>query len=61
MVVVTNKKGKSTESMFREFTRKFIDGEIVDEVRARMFYKRPSQVRKEEEIEQLKKRRRHSS
>ncbi|MDA1317249.1 MAG: 30S ribosomal protein S21 [bacterium] len=56
MVVVTKKKGDSNENMFRKFTRLYIDGKVVDEVRERMFYKRPSQVRKEEEKERRKKR-----
>lgn len=57
MVVVTRKKGDSTENMFRKFTRLYIDGKIMDDIRERMFYKRPSQVRKEEEKERSKKRR----
>ena len=49
MVVVNKKKGESKDSMFRKFTKAFIDEEIVDEVRERMFYKKPSQVNKEKE------------
>lgn len=62
MVVVKNKKGKSSDSIFREFSKRFFESKIVDEVRAKMYYKRPSQVRKEEEKEQLKRRKlkRHS-
>lgn len=58
MVVVTKKKGESKDSAFRKFTRMFIQEDIVDEVRKRMYYKRPSQERKEEEKERRKKRRR---
>ena len=36
----------------------FIDEEIVDEVRDRMFYKKPSQVAKEKEKERKKKKHR---
>lgn len=57
MVVVIKKKGESKDSAFRKFTRMFIQEDIVDEVRSRMYYKRPSQERKEEEIERRKKRR----
>ena len=57
MVVVKKKKGESKDSLFRKFTRMFIQEEIVDEVRSRMYYKRPSQERKEKEKERLKKRR----
>lgn len=56
MVVITKKKGESKDSVFRKFTRMFIQEEIVDEVRARMYYKRPSQERKEEEKERIRKR-----
>lgn len=49
MVLVTKKKGESKDSAFRKFTRMFIQEDIVDEVRSRMYYKRPSQERKEEE------------
>ncbi len=57
MVVVTKKKGDSNENMFRKFTRLYIDGKVMDDIRERMYYKRPSQVRKEEEKERRKKRR----
>lgn len=59
MVVVTKKKGESKDSAFKKFTRMFIDEEIVDEVRDRMFYKKPSQVAKEKEKERKKKKHRH--
>lgn len=51
MVVVKKKKGESKETIFRKFTKMFIEENIVDEIRARMFYKKPSQKRKEEEKE----------
>lgn len=56
MVVVTKKKGQTKEAMFRQFTRTFIDENIVEEIRSRMFYKKPSLVRKEEEKERKKSR-----
>lgn len=58
MVVVKRKKGESKDSIFKKFTRAFIDEEIVDEVRKRMYYKKPSQVNKEEEKERRKNRKR---
>jgi len=61
MVVVTSRKGKSSDNLFREFSRRFFESKIVDEVRGRMYYKRPSQVRKEEKIEQRKNRHRRRS
>ena len=49
MVVVKKKKGESKDSAFRKFTRAFIEEEIVDEIRSRMYYVKPSQLRKEKE------------
>ena len=49
MVVVTKKKGETKDTMFRKFSRIFVEEEIVDEVRKRMFYKKPSTLRKEKE------------
>lgn len=56
MVLVTRKKGESKDSMFRKFTRDFIDEDIVTDVRKKQFYKKPSLIRKEEEKERLKNR-----
>jgi len=58
MVVVTKKKGESKDSMFRKFTRAFIDEDIVNTLKKRQFYKKPSLVRKEEEKERVKNRHR---
>lgn len=56
MVFVVKRKGDTTDSMFRKFTRSFIDENIVDDVRKRQFYKKPSLIKKEEEKERLKNR-----
>lgn len=56
MVVVTKKKGESKDSMFRKFTKTFLDEDIITEVRKKLFYKKPSLMRKEEEKERLKNR-----
>ena len=56
MVIVTKKKGESKDSLFRKFTKMFIEEKVVDEVRNRLFYKRPSLVRKEKEKEMRQKR-----
>ena len=56
MVFVIKRKGESKDSMFRKFTRSFIDEEIVDTLRKKMFYKKPSLKRKEEEKERMKNR-----
>lgn len=56
MVVITRKKGESKDAMFRKFTKTFIEENIVDEVRKRLFYKKPSLARKEKEKERIQKR-----
>jgi ribosomal protein S21 len=56
MVIVIKRKGESKDSMFRKFTRTFIDEEIVDTLKKKRFYKKPSLVRKEEEKERRKNR-----
>lgn len=53
MVVINKKKGESKDAIFRKFSKTFLEEKIVDEVRKRMFYKKPSQIRKEKEIERL--------
>ena len=57
MVYVSKKKGESKDTLFRKFTRMFIEENVVDEVRKKQFYKKPSLQRKEKEKEQLKARR----
>lgn len=56
MVLIVKKKGESKDALFRKFTRTFIDEDIVTEVRKRLFYKKPSILRKEQEKERLKAR-----
>ena len=58
MVVVTKKKGESKDSMFRKFTKIFIEENIVDIVRKKQFYKKPSLQRKEKEKERLQRKQR---
>lgn len=47
MIVVVKKKGESKENLFRKFSRTFIDENIVEEIRNRLFYRKPSLVKKE--------------
>lgn len=53
MVVITKKKGETKDAMFRKFSKTFIDEDIVTEVRSRLFYKKPSRIKKEKEKERL--------
>lgn len=56
MVLVKKKKGENKDSVFKKFTKMFIEEEIVDEVRRRQYYKKPSQVEKEAAKERAKRR-----
>ncbi len=56
MVVVSKRKGESKETMFRKFSRSVIEENVVDEVRKKQFYKKPSTVRKEYEKERQRNR-----
>jgi ribosomal protein S21 len=56
MVVVIKKRGDSKDNLFRKFTKTFIEEDIVNEVRRKLFYKKPSLVKKEEAKEKLKRR-----
>jgi len=53
MVVITKKRGETKDSMFRKFSRMFIDEDIVNTIKKRQFYKKPSLKRKEEAKERL--------
>jgi len=56
MVYITRKKGDSKDAIFRKFTRSFIEEDILNEVKNRLFYKKPSLLKKEEKKERLKNR-----
>lgn len=59
MVVITKKKGETKEAMFRKFSKTFVEENVVDEVRKKLFYKKPSLLRKEKEKERAQKGRRY--
>ncbi len=56
MVYITRRKGETKDSMFRKFSRMFMEENIVDELRKKQFYKKPSLKKKEEEKERIKMR-----
>lgn len=56
MVVIRRKSGETKDSMFRKFSRMFMEENIVDELRKKQFYKKPSLKKKEEAKERLKQR-----
>lgn len=57
MVVVNKKKGESKDALFRKFSRAFVEENIVDEVRKKLFYKKPSTLKKEREKQGFQKKR----
>lgn len=58
MVIVTKRKGESKDALFRKFSRAFMDEDIVNTLKKRQFYRKPSLKRKEEEKERIKNRHR---
>jgi hypothetical protein len=56
MVVINKKKGETKDSLFRKFSRIFIDEDIVNTLKKKQFYRKPSLARKEEEKEKRKNR-----
>ncbi len=55
MVVVSKKKGETKDTMFRKFSKIFVEENVVEEVRKKQFYKKPSLLRKEKEKERLQR------
>jgi len=53
--MVKAKPGDTAESLIKRFTRKVFDEGIIDEVKKRKFYQKPSEIKKEREKE-IKKR-----
>ncbi len=47
MVVVKKEKGETKDSMFRRFTRLFLEENVMEEFKRKLFYKKPSLWRKE--------------
>ncbi len=56
MVVITRKQGDTKDTLLRKFSRMFVEENIVDEVRKKLFYKKPSLMRKEKEKERMQRR-----
>jgi len=61
MVVVQKQKGETKDSIFRKFTKIFIEENIINELKKHLFYKKPSLVRREEEKEKALKRKKTKS
>ncbi|MCS6956560.1 MAG: 30S ribosomal protein S21 [Patescibacteria group bacterium] len=56
MVVIVKKKGETKDSLFRKFSKIFVEEDIVNTLRKKQFYKKPSLIRKEKEKEKRKNR-----
>lgn len=54
MIVIAKKKNETKDRLFRRFTRLFREENILFEVRRRMFYKKPSLIKKEKQKERAK-------
>lgn len=55
MVVVVKKQGETKDSLFRRFSKLFKEENITFEAAKKLFYKKPSLLKKEKEKERLKK------
>ncbi|MEO6508510.1 MAG: 30S ribosomal protein S21 [Patescibacteria group bacterium] len=54
MVVITKRKGDTKDSMLRKFTKTFIEEDMINELRDKQYYKKPSRLKKEKEKERLR-------
>jgi small subunit ribosomal protein S21 len=54
MVVIQKKKGETKDAIFRKFSRMFMDENIVDELRKKQYYKKPSLRKKDEAKERIR-------
>jgi len=56
MVVIQKKKGETKDAIFRKFSRMFMDENIVDELRKKQYYKKPSLKKKDEAKDRIRMR-----
>jgi len=54
MVVINKKKGETKDAIFRKFSRMFMDENIVDELRKKQYYKKPSLRMRDEAKERIR-------
>jgi small subunit ribosomal protein S21 len=55
MTVVRAGPGDTTDSLIRKFTKKIVAEGVMQEIRRKEFYQKPSEVRKEEKKERERK------
>lgn len=56
MVVIVKKRGETKDNLFRKFSMAFMNEDVLNTLRKKQFYKRPSLVRKDKEKERRTKR-----
>ncbi|HLD27189.1 MAG TPA: 30S ribosomal protein S21 [Patescibacteria group bacterium] len=56
MIVIIKKKGESKDTFFRKFSRMFKGEDIIYEVNKKLFFKKPSLLKKEKMKERMKRR-----
>lgn len=54
MVVITKRKGDTKDSMLRKFTKTFIEEDMINELRDKQYYKKPSRLKKEKLKDRLR-------
>lgn len=55
MTIVKAGPGDTTDSLIRKFTKKIVAEGVMQEIRRKEFYQKPSEVRKEEKKERERK------
>lgn len=55
MIVIVKKPNETIESLFRKFSQQVKEENITFDVAKKMFYKKPSLLKKEKEKERLKR------
>ncbi len=56
MIVISKKKGDTKDNIFRKFSKIFKEEDIVYEVNRKVFYKKPTLLKKEKDRDRIKKR-----
>jgi len=55
MIVVVKKQGETKDAFFRKFTKMFREENISFDVSKKMFFKKPSLLKKEKEKDRIKR------
>lgn len=56
MIVVIKKRGETKDTLFKKFSRLFKGEDIIYEVNKKLFFKKPSLLKKEKMKEKMKRR-----